>query len=591
MKKHHIIFAALTILIMWGMLAPGYIFSLDMIPPQVYTTHFESSGAPFYTLLAITNLFLPSQIIQKLLIFLVIFLSLTTMYDLIPAKSATPKYYAALLYAINPFVLDRFLAGHINLLLAYAITPLAVKYILRFKEDPKKYTTSAALIIAATGILNLHNLFITLTIFIAIMITNPKKTSIIPAIKVIAIILLLNSYWLLQEPTEKISTITEDDIAVFRSRPALSFNTAFTLAGMHGFWRTTSSPPSYWPILFIIILFLAVHGYVRTKDHAFALIWLASLIIAIGITSPYTEPIYRYLYENIFFFKGFREPQKFIGLAALAYAYLGAKGIESIKKNYILLIIPLIYTTGMFTLSAALPSQDYPEDYYEMDAYLNSDKQDFNTLVLPWHQYMDYSWNKNKDKRLANVARSFFQKPTITGDNMETGRIYSSSNNPRSEYIEQTLKENTTSIGKSLARINVKYVMLKKEVDYQKYQEFLQNQTDLTLIKNTTNLLLYVNNNPTYIIYQTDGDDITPLSYEKISDTHYFIEEPEKKYVVLTDTYDNSWTLGQSKKQQSQPTNIWEYSKDRELKKTTSYTGYIISIITFIIIMAKDKKI
>ncbi|MFH1127085.1 MAG: hypothetical protein ABIG84_04260 [archaeon] len=85
---------------------------------------------------------------------------------------------------------------------------------------------------------------------------------------------------------------------------------------------------------------------------------------------------------------------------------------------------------------------------------------------------------------------------------------------------------------------------------------------------------MYINNNPTYRIYQTGGDDITPLAYEKIRDNRYTITPPEKRYIVQTDTYDNTWTLGASK---DQPTNIWEYSRDTEIKKRSAY---IISIMT-----------
>ncbi|MFH1432376.1 MAG: hypothetical protein ABIG84_04115, partial [archaeon] len=79
----------------------------------------------------------------------------------------------------------------------------------------------------------------------------------------------------------------------------------------------------------------------------------------------------------------------FIGLAVLAYAYLGSLGTERIgKKGCILIILPVIYSYMMFFgFSGALPAQDYPADYYGMDAYLSNDKSDFNTLVLPWHQY------------------------------------------------------------------------------------------------------------------------------------------------------------------------------------------------------------
>ncbi|MFH1127078.1 MAG: hypothetical protein V1718_03130 [archaeon] len=64
----------------------------------------------------------------------------------------------------------------------------------------------------------------------------------------------------------------------------------------------------------------------------------------------------------------------------------------------------------------------------------------------------------------------------------------------------------------------------------------------------------------------------------------------EKKYVVLTDTYDDSWTLGASKKLDNHPTNIWEYTGDTEIKKTSGDTGYIISIATLLLIIPRKRK-
>ena len=597
MKTHYIVFASLAILILWNMLLPGYIFALDRIPKPHMEAHPESSGAPFYALLALANIVMPSWLIQKILLFLVLFLSFTTMYALIPTKCTTPKYFGALLYTINPFVYERFLAGHINLLLAYSITPLAVIYILKFAKDPsKKNTIFTALIIALTGILNLHNLFLTLLIFAVIIAAKARKSHIMPVIKVIAILLLLNSFWLLQpQATSKIDTITQDDIGAFRSTRVMDFNTAFSLAGMHGFWRSSAQPPAYWPVVFIIILFLSVQGYVRTKNHAFALLWVISLIIAAGITTEYTKPLYLFLYENIFFFKGFREPQKFIGVVALVYAYLAAAGMERIKNRFvplILLIIPFIYTPAMFFgFSGALPAQDYPGDYYETDEYLNTDTGDFMTLILPWHLYMDYSWNKNADKRLANTAQSFFTKPVISGDNMEVGGIYSSSNNPRSKYIESMLAQNTSQLGKLLIPLNVKYIILKKEVDYRGYLALLESQEDIILIKNTTNILLYKNTNPVYKIYQTDDmEDIAPLEYEKISAYRYKIAAPDKKYVVFTEP--GNWRISASAPLKDQPVNVFEYRSGTEITKETTplIAGCIISVATFICLLIALKR-
>jgi len=614
MKTHKIIFTILTILILWNLLLPGYIFSLDLIPRTHYgMEHFISSAKdssasslPFHLTLSAINTMIPAEIIQKTIFFLVLFLSFTTMYRLMPTKSVMPKYFAAILYTINPFVYTRFLAGHINFLLAYSITPLAVYFILKFAEDPnKKNTILTALTITIAGILNMHHFVLIPIILAAIIIAKPKKAHIKPLLTIILLLLLLNAYWLIQSTkTSTIDAITQDDIEVFQSTPILNYNTAFTLAGMHGFWRSgyeysKDSIPA-WPILFIIIFFISVHGYISTKNkhrHAFALLWLISIALSIGVTADYFREIYLFLYNNIFFFKGFREPQKFIALAVLAYAYLGGLGINTILKektkvkNIIVVIAfaaVFLYSYMMFfAFSGQLTSQQYPDDYYEIRYLLENDtSKDFNTLILPWHNYMDFSWNENRHKRLANPATHFFAN-TISADNMEAENIYSQSQNPHSAYIESTLK-NTTDLASKLVRVNVRYIILQKEVDYKDYL-YLKDQPNLILIKETPNLILFKNANPTYKIYQTDNPEdtknMTPLTYKKLSPFRYEIAEPKKKYLVFTDRYDPSWKLKGSRHLEDTHINVYGYENGRYIIHTSCYQfllGFIISLFTLI---------
>ena len=615
MKTHHVIFTGLTILILWNMLLPGYIFSLDMIPPRqldaenyIYNVYSSTnSNTPFYIILSLINTIIPFWLIQKILLFLALFLSFTTMYALIPTKSHIPKYFGAFLYALNPFVYVRFLAGHINLLLAYSITPLAVLMIFQFAEQPnRKNTIMTALMIALVGILNLHNLFLTLLLFFAILAVRLKKKHIVPALKIIFLLLLLNIYWLApQSGGSSIDVIGTDDVSVFQSRAILNYNTIFTVASMHGFWRAgydySKNHITHWQILFIIIIFLSIHGYLHAKDryrHAFAFVWMISVILATGVTTEYYREIYMFLYENLFFFKGFREPQKFIGLVVLTYAYLGSLGIDRIIKTkmrfvniilIVLLLVPFIYSYKMFFgFGGHYASQDYPTDYYEIDAYLTNDTDDFNVLILPWHMYMDFGWNKNRDRRLAAPMHVFIGKNVITGDNMEAGSIYTSSKNPRSKYIESILKQkNMTDLGTKLIPLNVKYIILLKEVDYRNYL-FVGNQSDMALVKNTSNLLLFKNTNPTHRVYQADdlqGTSISALEYEKISPLKYKISRPDKRYVILTEPHSNSWVLDSSTHVEDYYVNAFDYNSGEEILNKSShllFISYFISLVTLV---------
>ncbi|MBI2652580.1 hypothetical protein HYX00_03895 [Candidatus Woesearchaeota archaeon] len=235
-------------------------------------------------------------------------------------------------------------------------------------------------------------------------------------------------------------------------------------------------------------------------------------------------------------------------------------------------------------------SLDYPKDWYEINNYLNIDKQDFNVLFLPWHLYMDFKWIPNQDKRIANPANSFFDKPVIQGDNMEVGTIYSSSNPPRSKYIESLIK-NKSITGSNLKILNVKYVILAKEVDYKNYM-YLNNQSDLYLIKETENLYLFKNKNEVNKFYQTDDPnaELIPLAYTKKSPIKYTIEKPDKEYIIFTENYNKNWQLDSQQPNKFEAVNLYEFKDSLSLNYTRFriyLIFYLFSVIVFILLLVR----
>ena len=102
---------------------------------------------------------------------------------------------------------------------------------------------------------------------------------------------------------------------------------------------------------------------------------------------------------------------------------------------------------------------------------------------------------------ITNPANVFFNKPVIQGDNIEIGEIYTQSVNPLSKYVEAILdkREKISNVGEFLTPLRVKYIILAKETDYEAYL-FLEKQTDLEMVKDTSNLILFVNRSYTDVI-------------------------------------------------------------------------------------------
>jgi len=342
-----------------------------------------------------------------------------------------------------------------------------------------------------------------------------------------------------------------------------------------------------------------------------------------------------------FMFNGMREPHKFVGLLVLVYSFFGGLGVSSFAKSWkenkdkigiivviLALITPFIYSyTMLFGFHGWLKPVDYPRDWYEVNDFLNNDTDDFNVLFLPWHMYMDFKWVPNADKRIGNPSSSFFDKPVIRGDNIEAGGIYSHSNNPVSKYIEFLLTNHNkiNNFGELTVPLNIKYILLTKEVDWQ-YYLWLKNQTDLELVKETENFLVFKNNCQTSKIYEVDemntirswdellniskGEDITSavyimgnkteikksgketLDYNEKSPVNFEISNPTKNYIIFTEKYSDGWRLNKEKPIQ----NLGITNAFPAMRGNIKYTkfslyllGYLISFISFIILIAYLK--
>lgn len=285
---------------------------------------------------------------------------------------------------------------------------------------------------------------------------------------------------------------------------------------------------------------------------------IISVVLGSGVTYPYFSSIFQFLFENIFIFKGMRDSQKFVGILVLMYSFLGSMGIDALIKEIkekssksrntvtgnwkiisatlmlIVLLIPSAYTYTMFNgFHGQLTPTDYPKEWYDVNSYLANDSEDFDILFFPWHQYMTFSWT---GRRIANPATIFFDKGTISGENMEVGDIYTHSTDSTQHYIQYILdnRKNISNMGELVTPLNVKYVVLAKEVDFKDYA-FLYDQKDMTLVMESEKIALFRNDNIVSRVREigtlepvSSWGDIIVLSEEQNINTYGFIPENQE---------------------------------------------------------------
>jgi len=271
---------------------------------------------------------------------------------------------------------------------------------------------------------------------------------------------------------------------------------------------------------------------------------------------------------------------------------------------------------------------DYPREWYEVNNYLNKQSGDFNVLFFPWHGFMRFSFS---ERIIANPASDFFNRPTIRGENVEVGPVETQSPKPIQHYIHFLLSHRNEigSFGELVAPLNVKYIILAKEVDYREYG-FLYNQADLRVVLDNPKMVVFENLHKTSKIYWikdirmiksweevlkvSKHEDIMehawiigeeanifcqpipqyePLVYTKLSPIEYRVKVPfNEGYVVFAEPYNEGWVMnGEKPLANLGLTNAFPVKHQGTYriyfqKFNIFLTYYIISLATFIVCVA-----
>jgi hypothetical protein len=554
----YLVYGVLGLAILGPLLFPGYILTLDMLfaPNKQFPGNpwgleqgwtWISPCLPLYLLVKLANFFLPGWLIQKVLLFTILFFAGLGAHRL-NGSAKFGAYFTGILYVLNPFTYTRFLAGQWAVLWAYALAPFAIlAFIHLLRQGGVRNAIKVALLTTLLGLPHIMGIFLLalayLIILIMWVILERKDPKIfVSTLKFIAVsaglFFLINIYWVIPVLSEKVTVvnqISQADLLAFATQPSSTLGVIFDTASMYGFWRGgyiyTNEILHFWWVFFIFILFLAIFGLMSkledTKQRwvplSFGAIGIVSFFLALGAASRVSGPVFVWLWDHFIFFRGFRDSQKSVAMLCLSYAYLGGLAInefidalrrqrERLRRIGITIIIgvsmltPLIYSFTMFGFHSQLGATEYPKEWCDVNQYLNMDKDDFNVLFLPWHMYLDFNWIPNKDKRTGNLSRQFFDKPIIAGDNIEAPGIYSQSTNPISKYVEFLLNNETQieNLGELLAPLNVKYVIMVHEADYNRYN-FLYHQNDLSVELVKSGITLFKNEHATSKVYAVDS--------------------------------------------------------------------------------------
>jgi hypothetical protein len=521
----------LTAAIMLPLLRPGYILTLDLVfTPHLRAPASLSNDWLWQNLLHYLNFVAPSQLIEKCVLLSIPLLAGIGMHRLVAYIKPSGKqpelswywatYVAGLFYAANPFTYSRFMAGQYAVLLGYALLPFFVRQLLVFIDRPVRRNmltvTSLGLLISIISIHTLGEAVLVTVTLLGLACWRSRNDRALQKRLVglgllgVSIFVVLSSYWLLPLALGKGSTaqtirqFDHADTAAFATTGSNPLAQLGNVLKLQGFWADTHDlyllPQDQlvgWGTLRLIIWTLVAWGAVmawrsrRGLMAAFLVIAICSCIAAIGIPGTVLTAL------------GYREPQKFAGLLALLFAIFIAFGcarllwlaknrsetVHSLAASGLMVLVIVFTPTMYWGFSGQLQSSNYPPDWYAANEWLNNDTTGFRAVALPWHQYMSYRF---AGRIIGNPAQDFFDKPVISSNNPELGRIGQPQNDHVRADISTILSRHDKRLSQQLARHNVKYLLLAKDYDYRTYR-YLDRQPGITAVWDSPSLKIYRN--------------------------------------------------------------------------------------------------
>lgn len=514
----------------------GYFWGTGDGPSSVFAATYNS--AVFALILKTFAFVVPYWLVEKAWLVLLFWLC-GVGGSRLPYLDGIGRYYAGILYAVNPFTYIRFVAGQWGILGAYALMPFAVTAFCRLLEEPQpKNAVKVALILTVIGFFQIHGLALAGLVLGAlylgrIVFTRGSFWDTLPMLALSLVIFLgVNAFWIVRFAVADGGAVGNMPVAELSYFAAFSPLDALSLRGswLPGIYLDISDLVQVWWIIFLPLFFLVIYGAVVTLDIThlrwltlgLAVTGLLSIVLAIGPGVPTLRFPFEWLWEEMPLYRAFRDSHKFVGLLVLVYAYFGATGLQAFWYNAsrpnvrikwlphvgagFVFLLALAYSLPLFGAWGQIKPVEFPEDWHQTRSILEADSEDYNILVLPWHMYMDFKWLPNRWKKLVNPGPNFFTKPVISGDNLEIPVSFSDSSNPQSKYVESLLRrrDSLEGFGEMIAPLNAKYVVLFKTADYRSY-DFLGQQEDLQAVFEGENITLFRNLNPVGRVYAVNG--------------------------------------------------------------------------------------
>lgn len=433
----------LTVLVLWTLLLPGYILIMDQSAGPVVTW-------PVYSLSTFSNYL--SQVLlyglgvlvggmwaQKIFLFFLFFIMAYLPLRYFPSEvEEIPKYIGSLFFVVNPFVFERMLAGQWGVLFGYALFVPFIYFLIKFLQEVKINNLIRVLLASfVVGAFSFHFYVMSAVVFfitIPFWILKIQKSELQEYVVTGFMFILLNLFWVVTQvemPQNIIETFNGNNAQAFVTNTVpgevlgfLGVFTGYGFWGEHEGWRNTYNVNEfvnwYWwlPIYFLVLLGM-FNVYKNNKKIFFPLviILLTSSVFSVGVAETMFKNFNQFLFDNISFWVGFRDSQKWSGVLILIMEIFLVFCLSQILRYkyliYLLVVVSvLVYQpTMLFGVSPKIQPIMYPKEWFEVNEILKQDKNCV-AVFLPWEMYYEPQFNKKV--LTANPARKVFNCKVYT---------------------------------------------------------------------------------------------------------------------------------------------------------------------------------
>jgi len=516
----------------------GYLFFTDMVwGPNMVLPVWTSGWIYLDLIIKGLSVIIPVSLIEKLFLTGVFGVILFGGYKIAQSfsKNKAILFLGSVFALFNSFVYDRLMYGQVGIILGYGFFLAAFGYLISFYFEPlNKKQLFLGSVFAGFSILFAPHFvfFLGLTYFVfgtlifLKLFSEKRKKDLLKVSQYfllgVLIVVLINFNWIFgvvtgSSQTERFvkETITEQDLEVFKTSGSSDSQVLNNVLLMSGFWgkdqhryADLTKNEENWGRSFYFLLPIIILGLIynfkdkkkRGLNIGLILIYLVAFVLALGIALPITAKITLWLFNNVPFYKGLREPQKWVAVMIVVYEVLLVCGLTVLSKKkvvvknkelltflltfVIILQAPLMVWGGAGQVSPI----EYPKDWYEVDKLIVQETNcESKILFLPWHLYMSFNWIGSI---VANPSAKFFKCPMIYGKNMEFGGIFGHS----TDSDEREVEEWVFNVGRTNLleenKLNISYIILAKEIDWQNYL-WLGNHHNVEFVKETENLIVY----------------------------------------------------------------------------------------------------